>query len=66
MSFFPRINYLLLFLFRSELRADTKSQEHAEILKRSLSVDKVLYPERGNREITVDGSTLKVFEHLFK
>lgn len=62
-NFFIDIPFLSSFTdFKSSvLKADTKSQEHAEILKNSLIVDRVLYPERANRELFVEGSTLKVF-----
>ena len=49
--------------FFSVLTTDTKTPEHALMLMNALLPDRVLFPERANREISVNGNSLIMFDH---
>ena len=55
------LRYIPIYFLCSTLLVETKSSDHATMIMNSLSVDKVLYPERANRMMTVEGNTLKMF-----
>ena len=52
---------LAIYILLSTLTADTKTPEHATILMNSLLPDRVLFPERANRTISVKGSSIQMF-----